>query len=792
MKGGRMELYGTFMSSYWRDEKSGESFFEIKVPFGQLSSLQFIKEKISLKDCLTKNKYEWHVVTCKALGKGFGIVPFRSKTPVIIKGSFKENRDTKYGWEFIVEEAKEGNLSEKTDTLKFLADTYDEIAAGQITEYLVSGEFTGIVFSDAVFIAKHLVHTNRTLRDKGDRKSLLSLNDFAQANGTFSFLKEHTKIKDENIRQFIRKIDRLTSERRLFSRLSIFGVSCSESAKLYKLYGHEAEYKLYENPYKIGDVIGLSFIMQDYLNKSFGKSGTDPNRLSALGKEALNMTKANGHIWVNEQELASNINYLIQKGAYEPSKTTMSGVLPFSKKIISELNGRYFDKHLYDAEGIIRDEIIRIYNACKDFDEPFDISLIDYAKKECKVSYGKQQSEAFPIMLRSRGFKILTGGPGTGKTTTVKGILLAYEKMHPDHVIKLCAPTGRAAQRMSESTGRPAVTVHRLLDIRPTGSMDHLYQSSNIKIEADLIVVDEVSMMDTELTADFLRAVKNGTSVIFVGDIHQLESVGPGNVLYDLLQSSDSLIGKCMLTEVFRQGADSPIIQNSININNGISNMLITDDFKVIKVKDGEEALEAVNKLTGHLYNKENPFETQVLCPVRAGEAGILKINKELQKILNPGKAGLTYGKTAFKVNDKVLMTSNNYELGYYNGDIGVIKEIKDAGMTIMIRDEEIRIERDLLGDVQLSYGMTIHKSQGSEFPNVIVVMPKNQKSMLVRNLLYTGVTRAKKKVWIIDEDGAMGIACRTDHTGCRHTLLGEYMDNLKEKKKNIGRVKEC
>ncbi len=414
----------------------------------------------------------------------------------------------------------------------------------------------------------------------------------------------------------------------------------------------------------------------------------------------------------------------------------------------------------------------------------FSTSLISYAEKACEKTYGTQQKEAFSTVLRSNGVKIVTGGPGTGKTSTILGILLVYMKLHPEHKIRLCAPTGRAAQRMAESTGMEAVTVHRLLDYRPFGSSLICKDAAN-PIDADLIVVDEMSMMNIELFDLFLEAVKTGTTLILVGDINQLEAVGPGAVLQDLLEAPDTLIPRTMLTEVFRQKGGSPIIENAMRINSGLSDLVACQEFQTIHTKSEEESLKEIRKIMIQLYDPKNPFSSQILCPARKGLTGIQNLNIYLQELLNPAKKGFQYGSIKYRLNDKILFTRNNYsilpkesggEMGLYNGDIGVIKEINGEGLLVEVRNLHFQITRDLMDDLCLSYGMTIHKSQGSEFETAIVVMPAEPKNMLVRNLLYTAVTRAKKNVIIIDESSAAEVAIRVSRKGKRDTRLSGYL----------------
>ena len=360
-------------------------------------------------------------------------------------------------------------------------------------------------------------------------------------------------------------------------------------------------------------------------------------------------------------------------------------------------NGIVYNRKIYDAENNAVENIIRLTSNREKI--PFDARLIRKSEKACGMSYGKQQREAFPKILESKGIKILTGGPGTGKTTTIKGIILAYQEMHPKDVVKLCAPTGRAAQRMAESTEMPACTVHRLLNYTPYGEDANFKDASN-PIDADLIVVDEVSMLDISLFSMLIDAIKTGATLVLVGDIHQLESVGPGAVLHDLLDINDKFIPKCMLTDVFRQKGGSPIIDNSKRINEGRTSLVTGKDFQIIQTKTETESMEKVKGIMKKYYDPKDPFKIQILCPSKEGISGVVNQNTILQECLNTSKDKIFYGKGCYKVNDKIIMTKNNYEADYYNGDIGIIRSIdKNKQLHVEIREKEYVLTRDMMED---------------------------------------------------------------------------------------------
>lgn len=733
-------FYGYFVNYLWRNEKNGGSYFKIAT-----------KQKLVLKEqyesqIVKRNKDEdevWNVILCDA--SLYHVPYFREYTPVRITGYFMDRHQKGLCWDFKITEIIEAT-AEETTTISYLASLPDishEMAVKIVANY----------GADIFKFSKTEDAAERLVRYIGMRKEV--------AENTISI------------------INSTSEERKLFSFLAPMHISYPYCIKAVKIYGEHAMEEITKNPYTAGQKIGLDFEYCDRIGKATGATAISKQRIKAVCRHTINRIGNSGHTWSSQKIFFNALNYSLRKGAYENNDIPMSLVMSAIKNDIrsENINGTeaIYSHRLHEAEKTVAKNILRL-TAVQEI-EPYDSELIDYAEKACNMHYGKQQKEAFSTVLRKRGVKILTGGPGTGKTTTIKGMLFAYQKMHPEHIIKLCAPTGRAAQRMAESTEMPATTIHRLLDYRPYGT-DIVHKDASNPIDADLIVVDEMSMTDIELFNILLGAVKTGTSLILVGDIHQLESVGPGAVLHDLLKVSDDIIQKSMLTEVFRQKGGSPIIENALMINAGKIRLKECSDFQIINTKNAEESLEKIIELMQELHNPDKPFETQILCPALDGLAGINNCNTVLQKLLNPRKRNqrLVYGRTTFQINDKILMTNNNPALDYFNGDIGTISDIVDNSLVVNIRGNDIVLSRDKLNEVRLAYGMTIHKSQGSEFPVVIAVMPMEPRVMLVRNLLYTAVTRAKKKVIIINEGSAMQTAIRTDHSEERRTLLNNYL----------------
>ena len=747
IKKGENAYYGYFVRYIWRNEKNGNSYFQICTKQNMLFSQQYQKKE-KKKNRSSNVDEDWYTIVCD--GSDYPVPYFEKHMPIKVTGYFLTTNKDRIGWNFKVTSVA---TAAKDETVTI--------------QYLASGIFEGIDYEAAV----QIVHC---------QPDILT---YIEKEGAVQELTEKTGLPYPIIRNMADAILSAEEERKIFTTFAKYGISYSACAKAVKLYGKHAMEQMLKDPYRIGYKIGLQFQQCDAIAYHCKIEGTDSRRIKALGFMALSRLNSNGNTWAYSKEFYRAMD-LYGCNQYYTDRLSPSIAVSSLKNVagyaFQEGQGVFYQQKIYEAEIRIAKNIRRIASISSE-KEPFYKALIPYAEKACNIIYGKQQSQAFQAILSTKGIKAVNGGPGTGKTTTIKGILYAYERMHPDAVIKLCAPSGRAAQRMSESTERPATTVHRLLEYRPFGDRD-IHKDASDPIEADVIVVDEMSMMSVELFDIFLEAVKTGTTLILVGDIDQLEAVGPGAVFRDLLNAPDKLIQKVLLTEIFRQKEGSPIILNSKKINRGDPNLLLSDDFHVLRTKNEEETLRQVNFLMQKLYNPQDPFETQILCPANRGESGIYNINVVLQNLLNHSAKGIRYGSTAFRINDKIIMFRNNYSADYYNGDIGVIKSINENNQIFVeIRGNEFELKKDMLDDMHLSYGMTIHKSQGSEFKNVIIVLPMEPKGMLVRNLLYTAVTRAKTKVYIISEGSALETAVKITRAEKRKTLLSKYLSDESE-----------
>lgn len=570
-------------------------------------------------------------------------------------------------------------------------------------------------------------------------------------------------------------IGRTRIQKAVYNEILPFGGSWATASKIVDRYGTNALNELRENPHLVGLKSGLEFEACDRIAKKAGKNATDPSRIKQALMSAFESEQNLGHVYSTESNICKLAHKIIKKAAYAESPLPSTVLL----QALNDDDAFIID---YDDEGyegiylrwMYRNELdtaLQLQRLMKNaVPLNYDDTIVDWAEQSCGITYAPQQRESFKLIQKT-GVAIVTGGPGTGKTTTVNGLISAYEKLNPNKIIRLCAPTGRAAQRMTESTGREAVTIHRLLEFRPFGN-DTIHKNALDPIVADLIVVDEASMLDIELANIFLSAVQDGTLVLFIGDINQLPSVGPGDVLHDLIESGK--IPTVQLSTVYRQGSQSPIIVNSKNINEGLNYVMSDEDYHTEIYANTEAILARTISLVSSMYDPRAPFDVQVLAPTHKGEAGVSTINNTLQQILNPpnGQPELKYGSRIYRVGDKVILLNNNYAVGYFNGDIGIVVDASPEGVDVDICGKIFHLTKTEMNDLNLAYAISIHKSQGSEFKNIIVTLPEKPSNMLKRNLLYTAVTRAKKKVYVVAEGNAYSMSVNTVETGKRRTRL--------------------
>ena len=555
------------------------------------------------------------------------------------------------------------------------------------------------------------------------------------------------------------------------------GVSTAFAAKIYRKYEKESIAKVKENPYQLADDIwGIGFKTADSIASKMGYEKNDPRRCRSGILYALNELAEEGHVYAEPEQLVEAATRLLE--AEETPVRQGLALMMEAKDVIADNDVVYLPP-FYHAENGSAKRLQSLLADTSLFNS--DIAAeqeAEYGAKSSGIVYDEVQQAAIQKALASK-VMVLTGGPGTGKTTTTQGIIAAFKARQMS--ILLAAPTGRAAKRMTEATGMEAKTIHRLLEYNP---MDGYKRNDENPLEGDALIVDECSMIDILLFYNLMKAIPSNMRLILVGDIDQLPSVGAGNVLRDIIDSQQ--IPVVRLTRIFRQAQSSRIVMNAHAINAGhfpnIKNGLDTDFF-FINQEDADEMVKLIIGLVRERLPKKYgypPKEIQVLTPMQRGTVGAGNLNIELQNALNPTGLSLTRGGYTFRQGDKVMQIRNNYDKNVFNGDIGYITAVDTNERTLTVTFDSRLVEYDIteLDEIVLAYAVTIHKSQGSEFP--VVVMPVTMKHfvMLQRNLIYTGITRAKKICVLVGTTKALAYAIKQNTVSKRNTKLKERLND--------------
>ena len=560
------------------------------------------------------------------------------------------------------------------------------------------------------------------------------------------------------------------------------GVGTSKAVRIYKTYGDQAIVLIQENPYRLAqDIYGIGFLTADTIAQKMGIEKTSILRAKAGIRHALFEEVGNGHCGYPKAllipqavELLDIPVEIIETAILE--EVHQQGITADS----IESEECLFIPSLYYYEKTIAERLKSLSQGTPSWDAINTSAAISWVEKKLGISLADSQKKAVMISLESK-FMVITGGPGVGKTTIVNSILkiLEAKKLR----ILLAAPTGRAAKRLTESTGIEAKTLHRLLEFDPMAR--RFKRDSNNPLECNLLVIDECSMVDAQLMHSLLRAVPLDASVILVGDVNQLPAVGAGQVLSDIIASQT--IKVVTLTEIFRQAKTSKIITNAHAINSGsmpdLSNHL-DGDFFFVTSETPEDAIKKIIHIVKSRIPERwhyNPIkDIQVLCPANVGGIGARSLNIELQKVLNPSATEKVerFGIT-FATGDKVMQVQNNYDKDVFNGDVGFIKNIRpdDKELIITFDEKDIAYDFDELDEVVLAYACSIHKSQGSEYTAVVIPVMMQHFMMLQRNLIYTGVTRGKKLVILVGQKKALSIAVKGKRQNkSRYSKLKEWL----------------
>lgn len=583
------------------------------------------------------------------------------------------------------------------------------------------------------------------------------------------------------------------------------GLSVNQALKIYKRYGLNSISIVKDNPYKLcEDVVGIGFLTSDRIAKSIGIEDTSNFRIQTGIRYVLNQYSLSGNTYMPMDKLIEGCKKVLNVTDELVKKNISDSVIEGKIKVEIFDNKECVSSLLYyfSELGITK----KIASLCMynyqtiNSDIDFEISRFE---KDNNITFAKSQKEAIKGAFVN-GIEIITGGPGTGKTTIIKAIIEIYE--NSGKKVLLAAPTGRAAKRMTESTGREAKTIHRLLEMGVKEDEEErafFGKDESEPLNGDVIIIDEASMIDVLLMHSLLKAIKLGTRVIIVGDVDQLPSVGAGNVLKDLIESD--FIKVFRLGEIFRQGKESMIVTNAHLINDGkmpILNRKDGDFFFDSKEETQDilnTVLDLVNTRLPKFNNKwDKVRDMQVLTPTKKGDLGVENLNKELQKLLNP-KAKYKREKeirdTIFREGDKVMQTKNNYEIpwkringkgeekgeGVFNGDMGYIKSISTSGITVIFDEErEVVYDSTNAEELELAYAITIHKSQGSEFKVVVIPAFMGPPFLLNRNLIYTGITRAREMVVVAGKKSALNFMVNNTDSMERYSSLKYRICDIK------------
>ena len=567
--------------------------------------------------------------------------------------------------------------------------------------------------------------------------------------------------------------------------LQEYGISVNMAVKIYKFYGEKIYEIMQQNPYRLAeDIAGIGFKIADTIALKAGFNQDSEFRIKAGILYVLQQSGSNGHCYLPETELIDETAGLL--GIERENVERELDNLTLNKElVIEECDGerRLYQSNLYYME-------MNCGRMLHDLNIPYKIKpavlekKIAAIEKKDKIELDKMQKDAV-FQAVQNGIMIITGGPGTGKTTTINTIIQIMESEGFD--ILLAAPTGRAAKRMSETSGMEAQTIHRMLEI-DGGSLDddrggmHFERNETKPLEADVIIVDEFSMVDIYMLNALLKAIVPGTRLIMVGDVNQLPSVGPGNVLKDMIKSEFCNVVK--LNRIFRQAAESQIVTNAHKINDGEQISLDNKnmDFFHLERSAGKDVINVtVQLIMKNLppYVDATSYDIQVLTPMQRGVVGAANLNLLLQQALNPSGPSLNRGGYTYRQGDRVMQQRNNYDKDVFNGDLGYIREVDTEERTLKVDFDGKWVEYDVteLDELTLAYATTIHKAQGSEYPIVVMPVLMTHFVMLQRNLIYTGITRAKKICVLIGATKALAYAVHNMSVLKRNTSLRERLN---------------
>ncbi len=578
--------------------------------------------------------------------------------------------------------------------------------------------------------------------------------------------------------------------RQLMVFLRGHGVSATYATRIFKQYGASSEKTLQENPYRLAiDITGIGFITADKIAQSLGFAPDSPMRAEAGILYALHQASEEGHVCVPRAWLFERCDQLLSMPL--PVLEGAMAALLADERLMEEnvpeeaLASFGDDKAIYlrgyhyaESQVAHRLAYLRAFQSLQRKVDPE--AAIALLKEKLPFKLAPLQAQAVKQALSDK-VVVITGGPGTGKTTLIRAVLTVYKQMEAR--VCLAAPTGRAAKRLSEATGQQASTVHRLLEFSP--QLGGFQRNEQKPLSADLVIVDETSMLDVLLIHHLLKAIPTHATLVLVGDVDQLPSVGPGNVLKDIIASQEFPVVK--LTEIFRQARQSRIVTNAHLVQQGMFPRIRIEgkelqDFYFIEKEDPEEVFQVILKLCGERiparFDLDPVEDIQVLSPMHKGLVGAQRLNIALQEALNPESKHIERGGRTFRLHDKVMQIRNNYDKDVFNGDLGRIRKIdmENQELHAEIDGRTVRYDFSELDELVLAYAVSVHKAQGSEYPAIVIPLLTQHYMMLQRNLLYTAITRARKLAIIVGSKKALAIAVNNNQTQKRFSLLRERL----------------